>query len=373
MRGHIRKRGKSSWSLVVDAPRAEDGRRRQVWRSVKGNRRTADRELAKLLDEIQSGTWIEPSKMTVGQYLHQWLEQIKPAVSRKTFERYAEIARRSLIPALGPHKLEGVRPMAIQGFYTEALSSGRKDGGGGLSARTVLHYHRLLHKALADAVRWQLIARNPADAVTPPRIERRERPTLNLEEVGRLLALARGTRYYIPILLAVGCGLRRGEIFGLDWEDVDLSARLLRVRRSVEQTGDGLRFKAPKSGRPRTIRISPSIAAELRVYRSEQGRIRGLVCCREDGQPLHPDSFSGDWRAIRERAGVSHITFHDLRHTYAMLQLLAGTHPKVLSELLGHSTISITQDLYGHVTAPMQDGAADRMEELLGPILRRVN
>jgi len=371
MRGHIRKRGKNSWALVVDAPRGDDGRRRQVWRSVKGNRRVAERELAKLLDEIQSGGWVEPSRITVAQYLEHWLEQIKPAVSRKTFERYAEIARRALVPGLGNQKLERLRPMAIQRFYTEALSSGRKDGKGGLSARTVLHYHRLLHKALADAVRWQMLARNPADAVTPPRVERGERPTLNLEEIGRLLAMARGTRYYVPILLAVGCGLRRGEIFALEWEDVDLSAGLIRVRRSAEQTGETVAFKSPKSGRPRTIRISPSIAADLRAYRSEQGRIRGLLCCREGGQPLHPDSFSGDWRAIRDRAGVGHITFHDLRHTYATLQLLAGTHPKVLSELLGHSTISITQDLYSHVTAPMQDGAADRMEELLAPILRR--
>jgi integrase len=371
MRGHIRKRGKNSWTLVVDAPRGDDGRRKQVWRTVKGNRRAADRELAKLLDEIQSGAWIEASKMTVAQYLRHWLEQIKPSVSGKTFERYAEIATRALIPAFGSQMLERLRPMAIQRFYTDCLSSGRKDGKGGLSARTVLHYHRLLHKALADAVRWQILARNPADAVSPPRVERHERPTLELEEIRRLLTVARGTRYYIPILLAVGCGLRCGEIFALEWEDIDLEARLVRVRRSAEQTGDRVVFKTPKSGRPRTIRISASVAGELRGYQLEQSRVRGLVCCREDGQPLHPDSFSGDWRKIRDRARVSHITFHDLRHTYATLQLLAGTHPKVLSELLGHSTISITQDLYSHVTAPMQDGAADRMETLLGPLLRR--
>ncbi|TDA67997.1 MAG: hypothetical protein D9V47_09115 [Clostridia bacterium] len=184
MKGHIRPRGKGTWAIVLDLGRGAEGKRKQKWVTVHGTKKDAERELARLLHEMNTGAFVEPAKTTLGEYLEHWLEAYaKTNVAPKTFERYVQIVRNDLVPALGHHPLAKLQPLHIQAYYSEALQHGRKDGKGGLSARTVVQYHRILRESMQQAVKWQLLARNPADAVQPPRPARYDMRVLDAEEV----------------------------------------------------------------------------------------------------------------------------------------------------------------------------------------------
>ena len=226
MHGGILKRGKSTYSFVLELERGPDGKRRQKWITVQGTRKKAETERARSFAEAQTGTYIEPSKYSVGEFLKRWLtDSAKSAVTAKTFERYEEIINGSIIPALGSIPISRLKPMQIQSFYAKALESGRKkkrkDGKTGLSKRTVLQYHRVLHRALEQAVRWQVIPVNPARAVEPPKPERKEARVIDELRSVWLLEGLRGTRLYLPALIATATGMRRGEVLELRWSDVD--------------------------------------------------------------------------------------------------------------------------------------------------------
>ena len=276
MKGHIRKRGKSSWAIVLDLGRDGAGKRHQKWHTVRGTKKDAERELARLITEINTGDYVEPSRMLVREYLERWLrDYAEHSVSPKTYERYDEIIRSHIVPALGGYELSKLRPLHIQGFYTAAITSGRKDGNGGLSAQTVLHFHRLLHRALGQAVRWQLLARNPAEAVEPPRPQRTEMRALDDAQIALLLKSLEGSRLHAPVLLALSTGLRRGELLGLRWRDIDLERGCLTVNCSVEQTKQSLRFKIPKTERSRRMVALPSFAVDmLRAHKRAQTEAR---------------------------------------------------------------------------------------------------
>jgi len=377
MKGHIRQRSKGSWTIVLYLGRRPDGKPNQTWQTVRGTRRHAERELARLLHEVNIGGYVEPSRITVAEHLGRWLKDAaRLKVQPKTFERYAEIVNQHLIPALGHHRLDKLLPLHIQSYYSDALTSGRKDGKGGLSAQTVLHHHRVLHSALRQAVRWQLVARNVADAVEPPRPKRSQPRVLDEEGTSRLVRAARGTPYAMPAMLAVATGLRRGELLALRWENVDFEAGTLRVVETLEQTNEGVRSKEPKTGKSRrTVAIGPTVVEELRRHRAEQAAARlvlgpayhdhGLVFPREDGNLWPPDSFTTAFRAFARSVGFEGLSFHGLRHTHATHLLRQNTHPKIVSERLGHSTIGITLDTYSHVVPGMQDEAARKADETL--------
>jgi integrase len=378
MKGHIRKRGEKSWAIVLDIGRDENGKRRQKWHSVRGIKKEAEAEMSRLLNEMNTGAYVEPARMSVRDYLDKWLaDYAKHNVAGKTYERYDEIVRNYLAPELGSTMLPKLKPLHIQSFYSKLLASGRRDGKGGLSAQTVLHCHRVLNAALKQAVRWQLLARNPAEAVQPPRPERTEMRALDEAETATLLRLLSGTRLYPPVLLAATTGLRRGEILALRWEDLDFEKRTLRVAQSLEQTKDGLRFKAPKTHRSRRLLALPAIAADaLKAHKVAQAKERlalgrlyqdhGLVCPRQDGTPWPPDMLSTAFAAFVARSdALPHVRFHDLRHTHATQLLRAGVHPKVVSERLGHSAIGITLDTYSHVLPGMQEDAVSLVDAAL--------
>src|SRR5215813_8785114 len=190
MKGHIRERSPGHWAIVIDVP--QDGKRKQRWHSFKGTKRQAQIECARLIAELQKGTAIEPSRMTVAAFLERWIEHMEGQVSPRSHERYAEIARKNLVPLLGALALTKLQPAPISQAYAKALASGRRDGTGGLSARTVTHMHRVLREALQQAVRWQLLARNPADVVKPPKVETAEMKTYDVEQTARLLEMLGG-------------------------------------------------------------------------------------------------------------------------------------------------------------------------------------
>ena len=377
MKGHIRPRGKGTWAIVLDLGKDGSGKRHQKWHTVKGTKRDAEREMTKLLNDLNTGTYVEPAKLTLREYLEKWLEDYARAnVTAKTFERYAEIVHQNLVPALGHLQLSKIQPLHIQDYYSKALKKGRKDGKGGLSARTVLHHHRILHEALRQAVKWLLLGRNPADAVEPPRPPGIEMTALNEAEAHQLMEAARPTRLHVPVVLAITTGMRRGEILALRWQDIDMDAGTLAVRQSLEQTKAGLAFKQPKTNKGRRVVALPPLAIDtLRRHKAGQAKVRlamgpayedqGLVCAQPNGQPWRPDGITSSFHNLVKAAGLPAIRFHDLRHTHASLLLRQGIHPKVVSERLGHSTISITLDTYSHVLPGMQQEAARKLDELL--------
>ena len=383
MKGHIRKRGKSSWAVVLYLGRDATGKERHKWHSVRGTRRDAQRELARLLHETNTGSYVEPARMTVSEFLDRWLtDYAKPKVSPKTYERYQEMIDGHIRPALGSYLLPKLSPLHIQGFYSRSFTKGRKDGKGGLSAQSVVHFHRLLHKVFAQAVKWQLLARNPIQAVEPPRAERQEMRALDEDETASLLNLLGGSRLYMPVMLAVTTGLRRGEILGLRWGNVDLATGTITVVQSLEQTKEGLRFKSPKTHRSRRSIALAAIAVEaLRSHRAKQAEERlalgpayddhDLVCPRPGGSPWPPDMLSTAFAAVVRRLQVKPFRFHDLRHSHASHLLRAGIHPKIVSERLGHSTVGITLDTYSHVLPGMQEGAVRLLDAALAIAMKK--
>jgi integrase len=384
MKGHIRKRGKNSWGIVIDLGRDAGGKRKQKWHSISGTKREAQAELTRILHQLGEGTYIAPNKMTVSQYLKHWLENYaEQNVATKTYVRYDEICNKHLIPALGHLQVKKLQPLHIQEHYTQAMKAGRLDGKGGLSPQTVLHHHRVLSEALKQAVRWQIIVRNPAEAVEPPKPIRQEMRALDESETAILLEKAEGSRLYVPILLAVTCGLRRGELLGLRWKDVDLDKASLSITQAIEQTRKyGIHIKQPKSRKSiRTVALLNITVDALRTHQIEQKKERlligpdyednGLVLPRHDGAIWKPDLFTAAFRRFAKDVGLGHFRFHDLRHSHATQLLKQGIHPKIVSERLGHSTIAITLDTYSHVMPGMQEDAASKLNEALQTAIQK--
>jgi integrase len=375
MKGHLRERSPGHWAIVIDVRDPKTGARKRRWHSFAGTKRQVQVECARLLTELKAGTAVEPSRITLADFFERWLEHMRGQVSPRSHERYAELCRKNLVPLLEHLTLTKLQPTHISQAYAKALASGRRDGTGGLSARTVTHMHRVLREALQQAVSWQLLARNPADACRPPKVEHRPMRTYDLVQTAELLAAMRGTRFFIPVVLAVLCGLRRGEIAALRWGQVDLDKGQLAVIQSAEQTKAGVRYKEPKSGRTRTVALSAIVIEELRAHRIKQAQellrlgLRAtnatFVCTREDGQPLQPLTLTHDWERKLSKTALPRIRFHDLRHAHATHLLSSGVHPKVASERLGHSKIGITLDLYSHVLPGMQEDAVARVDDAL--------
>jgi integrase len=373
MKGHIRERSPSHWAIVLDIRDPETSERKRKWHSFTGTKREAQIECSRLITEIAGGSYVEPSKTTLAVYLDEWLARIEPSVAPRTFERYQEIARKNLVPLLGQTVLTKLRSEQIAAAYAKALKSGRRDGAGGLSPRTVHHMHRILKQALTAAVRWRILNYNPLDAVDPPKVERGKMKALDPAETAQLLAHFRETRMFVPVLLAALCGLRRGEIAALRWASADLSRWQLSVVESAEQTTKGVRFKETKSGRARTVALPALVVDELRKARLGQAeellRVgvrltdQTHVVAQPASQPLQPNSLTHEFvRLLAKASGLPDIRFHDLRHTHATHLLASGVHPKVAQERLGHSSVGITLDLYSHVLRGMQEDAAAKVD-----------
>ena len=379
MRGHIRQRGKGTWAVVVSLGRDPlTGKRRQRWETVKGTKRDAERRLTELLRQQDGGAVATPGRMTTGEFLRRWLQDYAATnVRPRTYVDYARIVSGSLIPALGRIPLTRLQPADIQRYHSMLLATGRKNGKGGVSARTVVSRHRVLSEALSHAVKWGLLLRNPAQAVDPPRATAKPVQTLDADGVHAILAAAAGTPYRAVFHLAVTTGLRRSELLALKWKRVDLDLATLQVVEVLHKLpGVGFVTAEPKSAKGRrSVALPPSAVIALREHRAEQEAVRAmlggtlhdddLVFSTPDGQPMPPDEITRRFTVLARAVGLSGVTFHSLRHTHATMMLQQGVHPKIVQERLGHSTISITLDTYSHVTPGLQEAAAARFDEAL--------
>jgi integrase len=398
MTGHVRKHksqsGKISYRVVFPLgwKPGPDGKLHYRYKWISGFRtkKEAEAELSSLLTQRNSGSYVEPAKETLGRFLDRWLETERPSLAGKTFERYQGIVERNIKPSLGNVALSQLDSLTIQEFYTRLLTAGHALGTPekprGLSPQSVVHIHRLLSKALRYAVELKLLQRNPAGAgsVEPPRPVRQEMRALTEPESAWLMHASAGTRLYLPVLLALTTGLRRGEIFGLRWSDLDLTRGELTVNQSLEQTKDGgLRFKPPKTKAGRRPVSLPRIAVEaLCSHQDEQNRVRemygdsyqdsSLVLPWPDGSPWSPDAFTSAFSDFARKIGLK-VRFHDLRHSHASQLLRGGASIKLIQQRLGHSTPAITLAVYSHITPADDQRAAEGLNAKLTAELERLS
>jgi len=373
MRGHIVQRAKHKGTYSIKISLGKDpvtGKYKSQWFTVEGNKKDAEKRLSELLHQLDTGTYMKPGKTTVAEFFIRWLnEYAKPNLSPRTIEGYEHIITRFVLN-FGNHTLIDLKPEHLQHYYSEQLSIG-------LSTQTVRHYHMLIHKILDTAVEWGLVIRNVADAVKPPKAQYIEMKTWSENEVVRFLEAARATPYYELFFLALFTGMRRSELLGLCWQDVDFIYSQIYVNRSLHVLkGGNTVFRAPKTatGR-RTIALSPSVVVLLREYR-ERKEVESLLLdepVSEDdlvfnnlGKPLLPNTISHAWSKLVNCTGLKAIRFHDARHTHASIMLKQGIHPKIVQERLGHSSIQITLDTYSHVAPGLQNAAANRFDDILG-------
>jgi len=364
--GSIKQRADGLWEARVSLP---GGKRRSLY--GKTRKETQDK-LREALRDLDAGLDLSAGRQTVEQFLGQWLSaSVRPSVKVKTYEGYESIVRVRVVPRLGRVPLARLTPLDLQGLYV-----GLEEAG--LSRRSVHHTHRALHRAFGQAVRWGLLPRNPCDGATPPQPKRPEMRVLDQEQVAALLDATRDHPAHALYVLAITTGMRIGELLGLRWGDADLGASKLAVRRALQrQNGAGLVFVEPKTGRSRrSIVLGQRAVLALRQHRARQlerrlvageaWRDQGLIFCNATGGPADPSWQRAVFYEALKGAGPPPIRFHDLRHTAATLLLTEGVHPKVVSEMLGHATITLTLDTYSHLLPVMHAQAAATMDALFG-------
>lgn len=375
MKGYIEERSPGTWRIHVHLGYDQAGTRRRKVVTVKGTKKDAEKKLAELVHAAHQGTLTPPTSHTVESYLAYWLEHFARHKSARTYENYSEYCRNYLVPGLGSIPLDRLRPADIQGLYTRLLVSGGTKHGQGLSSTTVANAHRVFKGALRRAVQWQIIAKNPAEAVTPPSPAERPPKVLSAEQVAQVLDAAT-PHLYRAVLIAACCGLRRGELCGLRWGDVNFKRSLISVQQTLVRVRPGTyEFKAPKTRAGKRTVVMPQILAQaLTAAREDLEETRerlgtsynpqDLVICRPDGRPVDPATLYSTFQKLLVRLNLPRVAIHDLRHSHATMLLEAGVHPKVVADRLGHEDPSITLRVYSHVSESIQREAADRTDDV---------
>ena len=397
MRGYIRKReGKRGVSYLVAVYIGKVGDKKKYKYKTAQTKKEAERLLSEMLHQVNTNTYIDPGRITLGEFLLQWMnDYCKMNLKPRTYIRYDGIVKNHIIPDIGHIPLAKLQPLDLQKHYSKMLDSGRipkikkagkkkkndkdkptKEPPRGLSASSVLYHHRVIHKALEMAIKWQMLYRNVADAVEPPRKVEPEYTVIDINEFMEILKVVKEKQpvLFLPALIAATTGMRRGEVLGIRWKDLDLKSKRISIRQTVyRKTGEGMVFDTTKSDSSRrSVNIPGQLADELRKHRVEQNKHRlmlgkdyqdyDLICCWGDGHPIDPDHFTRRFIKIARGAGYN-IRLHDLRHSFATMLLGRNTNIKKVSETLGHSSIGITGDIYSHVTPNMGEEIASVVED----------
>ena len=384
MKGHIRQRSANSFELKLDIGRDADGKRLVEYRTVRGGKRAAQGELAKLIAAVDKGEHVVRSALTVGAHVAERIEQwiALGKISPKTAERYNELLANQIAPFIGQIALQALKASDIERWHGALRTSGRRDGKGGLSPMTVRHGHRLLSTALREALRHDLVVRNAASMQPPPRVPHTEIAIPSADQIRGLMRDLKDHPVYPKAVLALFAGLRLGEILALRWQSLDLDlSRTVAVRASLEETAAGLRFKTPKSeAGARTVALPDIVVETLRVYRRQQleqrltvglGKLTGdgLVFGRLDGSPQTPNALTKEWSAAAESIGIGETTFHSLRHAHASQLIDAGIDVVKISRRLGHSSPVITLGTYAHLFAKHEDKSAAAINDCVAALL----
>lgn len=384
MQGHIRKRVHTTksgtqtvkWYVIIDLPRNTNGRRRQKWHGGFSTRKEAEAARAKLVHEFNSGTYVEPTTITLEDWVRShWLPTIQGRVKPSTFDSYRRNMDLHVLPSLGQRQLRQIAPTMLDSLYAELSASGHKNLPVGLSPKTIRYIHTIVHKALADAVDAGVVGTNVAERAKPPRPRAAGPNAINFWEPHQLrdiLKSVEGDRLQAAWHLSAMTGMRRGEVLGLRWKDVDLNANRISVHQALVSVGYEVITSSPKSHQARVIDLDAETSARLKEHKARQAEEwgedypdHGLVFCREDGSPIHPHSFSQRFERLVRRCGLPTIRLHDLRHTHATIAIKAGVPVKVVSERLGHETPAFTLKQYAHVVPGMQAEAAEAIAHLV--------
>lgn len=375
MRGSVVKRG-TKWAVVVDlGTDPATGKRRQKWHSGFRTRKEAERARTEILSRLDHGTYVEPSPLTVKEFVTQWLESSRPRIRPTTWASYERALRCHILPDLGELPLQRLTPATLNTLYAKLLAT-TTSRGKLMSPKTVRNTHVVLRRALQDAVRWNLVPRNAADLADPPRTSRLEMKVWSAEQLRTFLEVTTEHPLHVAWFVAATTGMRRGEVLGLRWTDVDLEAGRLAVTRAITTVNNQIIVTEPKTARSRrSIALDAATVARLREHRKAQAKTRllmgpahedqDLVMAEPDGSPIPPDRLTRQFDTELRKAGLPPIRFHDLRHTHATMALAAGVHPKVVSDRLGHANVSITLDVYSHAAPAMEAAAAETVAALV--------
>ena len=380
MRGYTVKKGKQYYAVIYEGIDPATGRERRRWIPAGSKKGDAEKLVNDLVRRANAGELAAADRITLGDYLtSRWLPTQRSQLRPSTFDSYERNLKLHVIPTIGRVPLQKLTPEDLDSLYARLLESGRRDGKGGLSVKTVRYVHLILHKALKDALRKGSVLRNVADAADPPKLSSAKRPEIRVWEAHELrhfLSLIEPHRLGTAFHVSSHTGMRRGELLGLRWMDIDFEASRLSVRQAVISVAYDLQLSEVKtSNGRRTIDLDRRTIAVLEAWRKrrdEEHRMLGtprrrdeLVFCHADAMPTHPDVFSQIFDRTVARSGLPIITLHDLRHTHATLLLRAGVPIKVVSERLGHASPSFTMTVYQHVLPGMQAEAAAVFSALL--------
>ncbi|MGE0491187.1 MAG: tyrosine recombinase XerC [Vulcanimicrobiota bacterium] len=383
MRGHIEKRGPQRYKVRIFLGRDDNGKVIRRSKTIHGTLKDAQRALTELLQQFNMNCLPEEHKLTVADYLAQWLANAAAGrVSERTLRDYRGMFDRYVLPELGRLRLEALTPMAIQGLYTKMGRTISAHTGRPLSPRSIQYTHRTLCQALKQAVRWRLLPNNPAELVDVPKQVKRQMLFLTPEQARAFLGAVEGAPHelYLAFLLSVGC--RPSEARGLQWRDLDWKQHTAQIVRTVAETRQGARqntwtFAPCKTdGSHRTVSIPKTVMERLRFHQRQQEAEKmaageayqnsGLVFCTTLGTPLNLSNVKRrSFHPVLAKADLPRIRLYDLRHTYATLQLSAGQNPKIVAEQLGHSSVTLTLDVYSHAIPSLRQAAAEVAEQLL--------
>jgi integrase len=362
------------------------GRRQTRFVTVRGTRKDAAAKLAELLNAVNKGTFVEPSSITIAEHVRARVGQWEAAgeISAKTAERYRELVEGQIVPHIGAKLIQKLKPGDVEGWHTTLAKSGRRDGAGGVSARTIGHAHRILSKALDEAVKNDQAHRNVAKLEGAPAVDPDEMVILSEDQVGAVLERLRGDRLFAPVVTALFTGLRRGELLALRWGHVDLEGKVIRVRDALEETkAHGIRVKAPKTkSGVRDVTLPDVVVDTLREHRKAQLELRlalglgklpddALVFPTLEGGHLSPRAFSAEWAARAAALGMAGVTFHALRHTHASQLIDAGVDVVTISRRLGHASPNVTLGIYAHLYRKDDGKAAAAINAALSAPVRK--
>jgi integrase len=369
--GQIIPRGEDTWLVRVFMGRDREGNRRYLNKTIKGKKKDAQNYLSKTLTAISTGTFVEPSLLTVSEYLDKWLASAaRPRVSQRTADGYEGLLKRNIRVPIGQMRLDSLQPLDIQKVYGELQARG-------LGARSIRHIHAALHTALKQAVKWGMVTRNPSDFVELPKVPHTERRVLTPDEAVQFLQSAAVMQNGLIFEFALLSGMRPEEYLALQWADINFERGTATVRRALVRHKKSWSFQEPKTARSRrTVSLPSTLIQKLAKHRRSQAEQRlkvgnlwqanQLVFCSGTGTPLSvPNLTYRYFHPILEAAKLPRIRLYDLRHSCATLLLIAEENPKVVSERLGHSTVVLTLDTYSHVLPTMQQQAATKLEGML--------